>query len=232
MKTIKINGEIHKAAAERLRRDLDAAHGDEVTLEIDSHGGNFIAGLKMYAELQEYPAKTVARVIHAGSAATLPLCGCTEAVNTEKGTVFVHAPTATAVKDIGLSIGDMQEAIGSLQRTTRILANIYALKDPGGFPMHRAPGVWETMMQRKGGTTWGPGGKARLCDSWEKPDASRPVSNTQYQEPVPPGLLGEVAAGALAAGLEHGARIAAASVAKRENGKPKPLREAGQPFAW
>jgi ATP-dependent protease ClpP protease subunit len=231
METITITGEIDKAAAERLRRDLDAAHGDDVVIAIDSLGGNFIAGLKMYADLTDYKGGTVARIVHAGSAATLPLCGCDRAVNTARGTVFVHAPTAAAVKDIGLSIGDLREAIGSLERTTTIIATIYAAKNSMGWPTHKAINVYRNIMRREGGTTWGPGGQPPLCDSCES-DGHRPISNVHRREPT--SVLAQVVQGGFLAGVGVGARMAAATIAK--NGRRRQWTHAdgsryGGPFA-
>jgi hypothetical protein len=227
MRTVRINGEIDRAAAERLRRDLVDAHGDLV-VEIDSPGGSFVAALRMLADLQEYRGKTTARVIRALSAATLPLCGCTEAVNTATGSVMIHLPTAAAVADVGLSIGDMQQAIGSLKRTTSILAAIYAAKNSMGWPTHRAVGVYKMMMAREGGTTWGPGGTPPLCDRCEKPATVRATANSQ-QEAVPAGLLGEIAMGALRAGARYGAQVAVATIAKRD-GRPRWCRATGEAF--
>jgi len=224
MTTIKITGEIDKAAAERLRRDLAAAQGDDVVVEIDSAGGSFVAGLRMYSDLTDYKDATVARIVHAGSAATLALCGCDRAVNTARGTVFIHAPTAAAVKDIGLSIGDLREAIGSLERTTTIIAAIYTAKNSMGWPTHRAISVYRNIMGREGGTTWGPGGKPPLCDSCE---SNRPISNVQRSEPS--SVLGQVALGALRAGAGVGARMAAATIAKG-NGRPRWRHSDGSPY--
>jgi len=225
MRSIKINGEIDKAAAERLRRDLDCAQGDDVVVEIDSHGGSFVAGLKMYADLKDYRGRTTARIIHAGSAATLPLCACDESVNTEKGTVFIHAPTAVAVKDIGLDIGDLRQAIGSLERTTNILAAIYAAKNTMGWPMHRAIDLYKTLMQRKGGTTWR-GAAGGLIDRCEKPATIRAASNGNRP---PVGVLGEIALGGFQAGVEYGAREAVATIAKA-NGRSRWCHSDGSPF--
>jgi len=232
METIRIEGEITADSARDLRRRLDAARGDDVMIEIDSHGGSFIAGLKMYADLQDYKGKTTARIIRALSAATLPLCGCSRAVNTAAGIVMVHGPTTAAVKDVGLSIGDLQDAIGSLKRTTGVLAAIYAEKNAMGWPMNRAIGIYQTLMRREGGTTWGPGGTPPLCDSCES-NGHRPISNLATRAPVPVGALGEVAKGAFEAGVAVGVREAVATIAK--NGRPRWFHSDGsafgQPFA-
>jgi len=217
METIRITGEISADSARDLRRRLDAARGDDVLLEINSFGGSAIAGLKMYGELKDYKGATTAHIAHAGSAATLVVCGCDRAVGTPQATVFIHAPTAAAVKDVGLTIGELQEAVGSLRRTGAIIAAVYARKNSMGWPVHRAIGVYQTMMAREGGTTWGPGRGCPLIDSYEG-NGHRRIDNLASREPIPADApLAEIALGAFKAGVEVGVEQAVAAIAKERD---------------
>lgn len=146
MKTIRMTGEIYKTAAERLRQELADARGEDVVLEIDSRGGSFIAGLRMWMDLKDHKGGTTARVIHAGSAATLPMVACDEVIMTEGATVFMHLPTAAATRDIQLDIGELRDAIDNLERAAIILGGCYAQK--AGGPIEK----WRLIMKQN--VTW------------------------------------------------------------------------------
>ena len=128
MATIRIVGELTADSLRRFRSELAAARGDDLILEIDSIGGSAIAGLSMYADLAGWPGNTTAHVRHAGSAATLPMCACQRVIVAEDSRVVTHAPKVQAVRDIGLDVGDLREAIGSLERTLNLIAGCYAEK--------------------------------------------------------------------------------------------------------
>jgi ATP-dependent protease ClpP protease subunit len=203
--TIKISGEITGETLRGFRRRLDAAKGEDLLVEIDSPGGNFIAGLGLYNEIKAWPRQTTARVIYAGSAATLPMCACDKAVLTAKGTVLIHLPTVATVKDVGLDVGDLRKLIDNLEVTTNVIGGVYTEK--AGWNIE----FWRNQMKR--GITWGPGpcGQAGgLIDRTESDGPRRP-SNGERQEALP--LLGEVAVGALKAGLDIGAKMAATAIA-------------------
>jgi ATP-dependent protease ClpP protease subunit len=167
MRTIRIEGEIDAKAAERFRRELDAAGNDDVIVEINSPGGSFIAGLGMFSALRDHAGETVARVIHAGSAATIPMCACKEVAMAPEGSVFIHEPSALAVKDIQLDIGDLNSCVGRLEGTATIIAGLYAARAGGRLEW------WRHQMAE--GTTWSAKGAVAcgLADGVE--GGSRPV---------------------------------------------------------
>jgi len=133
MRTIRISGELTAASLKAFRRDLQLAAGHDLTVDIDSNGGSAICGLAMYSDLKHWPGTTTARVHHAGSAATLPMCACQRVVMGPSSTLLTHAPTLRACRDLDLDVGDLQRAVDDVRTTTSMIAGIYAEKSGGSI---------------------------------------------------------------------------------------------------
>jgi len=150
MATIKITGELTADSLRSFRSQLAAARGDDLILEIDSHGGSAIVGLSMYADLKNWPRETTAHIQYAASAASVVMCGCRRVVVTEDSVVVTHAPTVRAVRDIGLDVGDLRAAIGDLEMTTTMVAGVYSEKSGCGVEVWLARLKSETIWKGQG----------------------------------------------------------------------------------
>jgi ATP-dependent protease ClpP protease subunit len=126
MKTIYIRGELTAASLQAFQRDLAAAAGHDLVVEIDSRGGLAGVGLDMYLALKRWPGQTSAYVKHAGSAATLPMCGCQRVIVTDRSTVVTHAPAVWPKCGIGIELDELEQAVAHLRVTGSQLAGIYS----------------------------------------------------------------------------------------------------------
>lgn len=79
---------------------LEAAGGEEVTLLINSPGGDMTVGNEIRSMLRRYPGKTTALYQGYGaSAATLAASGCTEIVSEPGALLCYHNPSSCAEGD-------------------------------------------------------------------------------------------------------------------------------------
>ena len=79
---------------------LDKAKGEEVTLLINSPGGDLVSGSEIRAKLLRYPGRTKALVqSHAASSATVAMSGCDEITADAAALICVHNPSAEAYGD-------------------------------------------------------------------------------------------------------------------------------------
>jgi len=97
--------------------------------------------------LTEWPARTTALVHHAGSAATVIMLGCNEVVMASpQSEVYIHMPTAQAIRDVSLDVADLKGAARHLEASAALIAAIYAQKT--GY----RPSWWLNRMAK--GTTY------------------------------------------------------------------------------
>lgn len=84
-----------------IKDALAAADGDEVTLIINSPGGNLIAGYEMYCDLAAYEGKTKALIQgYAASIATVVMMACERVVAYPVSLVCIHNPSSYTEGDV------------------------------------------------------------------------------------------------------------------------------------
>lgn len=95
----------------------------DLTVEVDSWGGDFFLGLELYRELKKLTCRKTAKVATAMSAATMPVCACSSIILQPDSLFMIHGVTA-----VGIDC-NQQEALrlaGELGAMNRQLAGIYA----------------------------------------------------------------------------------------------------------
>ncbi len=139
MKTIQINGTIvddddawiydffgiRNISPGMVKKELEEANGDEVTLEINSGGGDLFAGNEIYYMIRAYGPYTRADITAlAASAATVVACGA-DTVRASPGMQYmIHNVSCGAQGDYRT----MDHASAILQNANRAVSNIYQLK--------------------------------------------------------------------------------------------------------
>ena len=89
---IHVQGEITHGTVSRVKRELAAAGGRPVVVNIDSQGGDVRAALDIWLALRRYGGEVLARISRAHScAATIAMAGRTREMR-QGGTIFVHLP--------------------------------------------------------------------------------------------------------------------------------------------
>jgi len=108
-----------------IQAALDEAGGEDVTLLINSPGGDMSVGLEIRAMLRRYPGKTTA--IYQGygaSAATLAAAGC-KTIQSEPGALLCyHNPSGGAVGDHR----DMDRAAEGLRNARDCILEVYTAR--------------------------------------------------------------------------------------------------------
>ena len=108
-----------------IQAALDEAGGEDVTLLINSPGGDMSVGLEIRAMLRRYPGKTTA--IYQGygaSAATLAAAGC-KTIQSEPGALLCyHNPSGGAVGDHR----DMDRAAEGLRNARVCILEVYTAR--------------------------------------------------------------------------------------------------------
>lgn len=108
-------------------RDVDNAlqGSEDVTLLVNSGGGDVMAGNEIYSALKRYPGKVTAEITgYAASAATIICCGA-DLVRANPGTQYmIHNVSSFSRGDKN----DMESTAEILKTMDRSIANIYRLK--------------------------------------------------------------------------------------------------------
>ena len=108
-------------------RDVDKAlaGNEDVTLLINSGGGDVMAGNEIYSALKRYEGKVTAEITgYAASAATIIACGA-DLVRANPGTQYMIHNVSTFA---GGDKNDMESTAQILKTMDRSIANIYRLK--------------------------------------------------------------------------------------------------------
>ena len=84
---------------EDFRAGMEAAGDGELTVHINSPGGDLSAGIAIFEMLRTRKGKTRCEITWAASAATLIPCGCTESMISPAGVMMIHNPQVMAVGD-------------------------------------------------------------------------------------------------------------------------------------
>lgn len=108
----------------KIARALEAAAGDDVTVEINSTGGLVMDGYEIYKSLMDYEGKITAHVIVACSAATFLACAADETRISDGGIFMIHNVQSYAEGDYR----DMQMEADSLKQFNEGIINIYVRK--------------------------------------------------------------------------------------------------------
>lgn len=109
----------------KLRKGLEEAAGDDVTIEINSGGGDVFAGNEMYYMINQYKGKTIADIVgFAASCATVVSCGANTVRAVPGMQYMIHNVSCGASGDYH----EMDKTSGILQNANTAISNIYRLK--------------------------------------------------------------------------------------------------------
>lgn len=116
---------VDAAQLAREVRDLDAG---QITVNINSPGGDVFDGITILNALRQHPARVVANVMGlAASAASFIACGCDEVVMAENSMLMIHDASGVVMG----TAGDMAEMAELLDKLSDNIAAIYAAKAGG-----------------------------------------------------------------------------------------------------
>lgn len=111
-----------------VREMLDSNADEELTLEVNSCGGNAFAGFEIYSILRSAKCRTVAEVQSlAASAASTIVCGCSVVRMSPVAQMMIHLPS---VRTDG-NQDDHKDSIKFLNAVTEGILNGYELKARG-----------------------------------------------------------------------------------------------------
>ena len=128
--------------AAQLARDIRALDAAQITVNINSPGGDVFDGITILNALRQHPARVVANVMGlAASAASFIACGCDEVVMADNSTLMIHDASGVVIG----TAEDMAEMAAVLDQISDNVASIYAAK-AGGTPEN-----WRAVMK---GTKW------------------------------------------------------------------------------
>ena len=124
MRAIRIDGEIDELALSGLRAEL-AADGDDITVWINSPGGDVSAASQMYTLLKEYPGKVTVQIDgFAASAASVIAMAGDKVLMSPVAYIVIHNPATIAVGDSA----EMQRTGAMLNEIKEGIINAYILK--------------------------------------------------------------------------------------------------------
>jgi ATP-dependent Clp protease protease subunit len=117
-------GEPH-AAPNKFRNELKKLNGKDITIWIDSYGGDMFAGIGMYNALKEYKGKKTIKVTKAMSAATLPAMAGDETLMSPGGMFMIHNPLFESVGGDARALTHYAEILDEAKEAS---VNIYSLE--------------------------------------------------------------------------------------------------------
>lgn len=146
------DGEITAEVARRFRKNLNtlAKYGaEEITVEINSPGGDVTAGLAIYDSIVTCPARVVGRVTgEASSMASVILQACTRRVLSPNACVMYHAGGTGMEKPTGEFPAAAAYAIAEGERIDRIMYDRCAGPRPwSDFQLQVLKGIYLTAEQ-------------------------------------------------------------------------------------
>lgn len=118
--------EIEATTPKDVERELEQANGDEIELEINSGGGDAIAGSEIYSLLKDYSGKVTAKILGiAASAASVIAMAAEKVLISPTAQIMIHnVSTRCASGDYR----DMDKASEVLKNYNVSIANAYMLK--------------------------------------------------------------------------------------------------------
>ena len=107
-----------------FREELESDSGD-ITVWINSPGGNVFAGAQIYTMLRDYPGKVTVKIdaVAASAASVVAMAGDTVLMS-PVAMLFVHDPSTIAMGNAR----DMERAIATLNEVKESIINAYAFK--------------------------------------------------------------------------------------------------------
>jgi len=124
MRAIRIDGDIDDIALSTLRAEL-AAGADDITVWINSAGGDVFAAARMYTLLREYPGKVTVQIDgFAASAASVIAMAGDKVLMSPVSYMVIHNPSTIAIGDST----EMQRTGAMLDEIKEGIINAYAMK--------------------------------------------------------------------------------------------------------
>lgn len=156
--------------------DLAGLRGDEITLRLNSAGGEVFGGIAIYNALRNHPAKVTTYVdgLAASIASVIAMAG-DHVEMSPNSTLMIHDAQSAAAGDAA----DLRQMAELLDKTSNNIASIYAEKTGG------QASDWRELMQA---TTWYDAGEAvdaGLADAVTRRDGAPPAAVAALQpQPV------------------------------------------------
>lgn len=116
-------GEPH-ASPNKFRKALAEHKGKNITMWVDSWGGDVFAGVGIHDALKEHKGKITAKVTKAVSAASLPIMAAHEVLMSPGGIVMIH----NAWTSVTGEARDMRHTADLLDEVKEAILNIYQTK--------------------------------------------------------------------------------------------------------
>ena len=107
-----------------IREGLDAAAGEDVTLEINSYGGSCTAATEIRQAIKDYKGEVTANVLCAMSAATVIACAADRVLMADTGVFMIHNSQSYAEGDYR----DMKQTHDALKQFNEGIINAYEEK--------------------------------------------------------------------------------------------------------
>lgn len=130
-RTLVLNGEISdetwygdEVTPEQFRKELNAYSGD-ITVWVNSPGGDVFAAAQIYDMLMEYKGDVTVKVdaLAASAASVIAMAGTTVLMS-PVGMMMIHNPMTIAIGDSK----EMQKAVGMLDEVKESIMNAYEIK--------------------------------------------------------------------------------------------------------
>jgi len=160
---------IPNASPNAFRTELAAHKGKNITVWIDSYGGDVFAGAGIYNALQEHDGKVTSKITKAMSAASVIAMAADEIQMSPVGIMMIHNPIGRV--DWG-EAKDMRKAADVLDEVKETIVNAYQIKT--GKPRNKISEMMdsETFMSAKTAIKEGYADKILYSD-----DKADPVEN-------------------------------------------------------
>lgn len=114
-----------QATAPNLFKDeLSQYKGKDLTIVIDSYGGDLFAGASMYNALKEHNGKITAKIEIAMSAASVIAMAADEILMSPVGVMMIHNPLTTASGNMH----DLRKVANVLDEVKELIINAYVTK--------------------------------------------------------------------------------------------------------
>lgn len=117
--------EIENTSPQKIRKALEEAKGEDITVKVNSGGGDVFAGNEIYYLIANYKGRTTVDITgFAASAATIICCAGQNVRATPGMQYMIHNVSCSAYGDYN----EMDHTSEILQNANRSISNIYRLK--------------------------------------------------------------------------------------------------------
>ena len=108
-----------------VAKQIEAANGGSLEVEINSGGGSVFAGSEIYTALKSYPGNVTVKIVGlAASAASVIAMAGNKVMMTPTGQMMIHNVSGSMRGDYR----DMQHEAGILENANKTVANAYMIK--------------------------------------------------------------------------------------------------------